>query len=79
MLPEGVLSIAIRADFWQPEINERKAEWNLQFTMNLQELKGKCYWLHCLQSICVETRVVKDKLSIRIGGDSVYRKKVAAN
>jgi len=26
MLPEGVLSIAIRADFWQPQINERKAE-----------------------------------------------------
>ena len=26
MLPEGVLSIAIRADFWQPQKNERKAE-----------------------------------------------------
>jgi len=26
MLPEGVLSIAIRADFEQPEKNERKAE-----------------------------------------------------
>jgi len=25
-LPEGVLSIAIRADFWQPQKNERKAE-----------------------------------------------------
>jgi len=26
MLPAGVLSIAIRADFWQPQKNERKAE-----------------------------------------------------
>ena len=26
MLPEGVLSIAIRADFWQPQKNERKTE-----------------------------------------------------
>jgi len=26
MLPEGVLSIGIRADFWQPQKNERKAE-----------------------------------------------------
>ena len=26
MLPEGVLSIAIRAHFWQPQKNERKAE-----------------------------------------------------
>jgi len=26
MLPEGVLSIVIRADFWQPQKNERKAE-----------------------------------------------------
>ena len=26
MLPEGVLSIAIRADFWQPQKNERKVE-----------------------------------------------------
>jgi len=26
MLPEGVLNIAIRADFWQPQKNERKAE-----------------------------------------------------
>jgi len=26
MLPEGVLSIAIMADFWQPQKNERKAE-----------------------------------------------------
>ena len=26
MLPEGVLSIAIRADFWQLQKNERKAE-----------------------------------------------------
>jgi len=26
MLPTGVLSIAIRADFWQPQKNERKAE-----------------------------------------------------
>ena len=26
MLPEGVLSIGIRANFWQPPKNERKAE-----------------------------------------------------
>jgi len=26
MLPEGVLSTAIMADFWQPQKNERKAE-----------------------------------------------------
>ena len=26
MLPEGFLSIAIKADFWQPQKNERKAE-----------------------------------------------------
>jgi len=26
MLPKGVLSIAIRADFWQPQENERKGE-----------------------------------------------------
>ena len=26
MLPEEVLSIAIRADFWQPQKNDRKAE-----------------------------------------------------
>jgi len=26
MPPEGVLSIAIRADFWQSQKNERKAE-----------------------------------------------------
>jgi len=26
MLPEAVLSIAIMADFWQPQQNERKAE-----------------------------------------------------
>ena len=26
MLPEGVLSIAIRTDFWQPQKNERKVE-----------------------------------------------------
>jgi len=26
MLPEGIISIAIRADFWQPQKNERKAE-----------------------------------------------------
>ena len=26
MLPEGVLSIAIKADFWQAQKNERKAE-----------------------------------------------------
>ena len=26
ILPEGVLSILIRADFWQPHKNERKAE-----------------------------------------------------
>jgi len=26
MLPEGVLSIAIGADFWQPQKYERKAE-----------------------------------------------------
>jgi len=26
MLPEGVLSIAIRADFWQPQKNETQAE-----------------------------------------------------
>ena len=26
MLPEGVLSIGIRADFWQPQKNERKVE-----------------------------------------------------
>jgi len=26
MLPEGVLSIGIRADFWQPQKNETKAE-----------------------------------------------------
>jgi len=26
MLPEGVLSIGIRADFWQPQKNDRKAE-----------------------------------------------------
>ena len=26
MLPEGVLSITIRADFWQPQKNERNVE-----------------------------------------------------
>jgi len=26
MLLEGVLSVAIRADFWQPQKNERRAE-----------------------------------------------------
>ena len=26
MLPEGVLSTAIRADFWQPQKNDRKVE-----------------------------------------------------
>jgi len=26
MLPEEILSVAIREDFWQPQKNERKAE-----------------------------------------------------
>jgi len=46
MPPEGVLSISIRADFWQPQKNEGKAElikyWHQRAVldrMNIQILK----------------------------------------
>ena len=52
MLPEGVLSIGIRADFWQPQKNERKAElikyWHQRAVldrMNIYISKK----LHCIQ------------------------------
>jgi len=38
MLPEGVLRLAIRADFWQPKKNETKAElikyWHQRAVLN---------------------------------------------
>ena len=42
MLPEGVLSIAIRADFWQPQKNERKAELKLFLTVWTYRYRKSC-------------------------------------
>ena len=41
MLPEGVLSIAIRADFWQPQKNDRKAELIKYFSLLCTRCRGK--------------------------------------
>jgi len=49
MLPEGVSSIAIRADFWQPQKNERKEE---LIKYQHQHLLAILFYIIVIKEIC---------------------------